>query len=119
VLEELPCVHYEMVALGGPVRVAPYATFGTRELAEAALDALDGRAAALLSNHGAVVRAEDLATAVELTELLEWSCTVYWRAAAVGTPRTLDATQRAAFSAELARRGYGAVRALDRPPRRF
>ena len=33
VLDELPCVHYEMLALGGPVRVAPYATFGTPELA--------------------------------------------------------------------------------------
>src|SRR5215203_2832363 len=44
VLDELPCVHYEMLALGGAVRVAPYRTFGTAELAEAVLDALDGRA---------------------------------------------------------------------------
>ena len=35
VLDELPVVHYQMLALGGPVRVAPYATFGIAELAEA------------------------------------------------------------------------------------
>ena len=42
VLDELPVIHYQMLALGGPVRVAPYATFGTDELAEATLDALEG-----------------------------------------------------------------------------
>ena len=34
VLDEVPCVHYQMLLLGGAVRVAPYATFGTPELAE-------------------------------------------------------------------------------------
>jgi len=110
VLDELPCVHYEMVALGGTVRVAPYATFGTPELAAAVVEALDGRAAALMANHGAVVHAGDLTEAVALAELLEWACTLYWRAAAIGTPRTLDADQREAFAAELARRDYGALR---------
>src|SRR5579884_2169001 len=90
VLDEVPCVHYEMLMLGGPVRVAPYATFGTPELAAAVLDALEGRAAALMANHGAVVHAADLETAVRMTELLEWACTVYWRAAALGTPRALS-----------------------------
>src|SRR5919199_1190482 len=39
-LDELPLVHYGMVALGGPIRVAPYHTFGTPELADAVLEAL-------------------------------------------------------------------------------
>src|SRR5436305_15232401 len=52
VLDELPCVHYQMLLLGGTVRVAPYATFGTPELAEAVLDARDGRNEALMANHG-------------------------------------------------------------------
>jgi L-fuculose-phosphate aldolase len=110
VLDELPCVHYEMVALGGTVRVAPYATFGTPELAAAVVEALDGRAAALMANHGAVVHAGDLARAEALAELLEWACTLYWRAAAIGTPRTLDAAAQAAFAAERDRRGYGKAR---------
>src|SRR5947199_3936190 len=90
VLDELPVVHYHLLALGGPVRVAPYATFGTPELAEVTLDALQGRAAALMANHGAIAHAPDLATAVEFSLLLEWACGVYWHAAAIGTPRALD-----------------------------
>src|SRR5919202_1033310 len=53
VLDELPCVHYQMLLLGGSVRVAEYATFGTPELAESVLEALDGRTGALMANHGA------------------------------------------------------------------
>src|SRR5947209_17161679 len=46
VLDELPVVHYQMLLLGGPVRVAPYATFGSSELAEVTLEALQERSAA-------------------------------------------------------------------------
>src|SRR5919198_566972 len=53
VLDELPVIHYQLLGLGGAIRVAPYHTFGTRELAQAVTDALDGRFAALLANHGA------------------------------------------------------------------
>jgi L-fuculose-phosphate aldolase len=110
VLVELPVIHYQMLALGGPVRVAPYATFGTPELAMATLDALRDRNAALMSNHGAIVHAPDLQTAVEWSLLLEWACELYWRAAAVGTPRALDDEQQAAFRDAVAKLGYGAVR---------
>jgi L-fuculose-phosphate aldolase len=110
VLDELPCVHYEMLALGGTVRVAPYATFGTPELAELVLDALEGRTAALMANHGALVYGGDLAGAVRSTELLEWAATLYWRAAAIGTPRTLDDEQREAVVSAVASRGYGETR---------
>jgi L-fuculose-phosphate aldolase len=64
VLEELPCVHYQMLLLGGAVPVAPYETFGTPELAEAVLDALEGRTAALMANHGAITHGPDLAGAI-------------------------------------------------------
>jgi L-fuculose-phosphate aldolase len=98
-----------MLALGGPVRVAPYATFGSRELAEATLEALRDRSAALMSNHGAVVHAPDLDLAVERALLLEWACGVYWRAAAIGTPRTLDVEEQNAFLKTVAERRYGRV----------
>jgi L-fuculose-phosphate aldolase len=104
---ELPCVHYQMLLLGGTVRVAPYATFGTPELAESVLDALDGRTGALMANHGAITHAGDLDGAVELSLLLEWACTVYWRAAALGAPRTLDEGQRQAVVEAAVGRGYG------------
>jgi L-fuculose-phosphate aldolase len=112
VLDELPCVHYQMLLFGGPLRVAPYATFGTPELAEAVLEALEGRSAALMANHGAIAYAADLGGAVELSLLVEWACTVYWRAAAIGTPRVLDEAQRGAVVEAAVERRYGAPRAI-------
>jgi L-fuculose-phosphate aldolase len=114
VLDELPCVHYQMLMLGGTVRVAPYATFGTPELAEGVLDALEGRTAALMANHGAISYAADLDSAVEAMRLLEWACGVYWHASALGTPRTLSEDDRAAVVAAALERGYGSTRAVER-----
>src|SRR6059058_2036616 len=110
---ELPCVHYQMLLLGGPVRVARYATFGTPELAENVLEALDGRTAALMANHGAITHASDLDQAVELALLLEWACGVYWHAAAVGSPRALDEDQRQAVVTAALERRYGTTRPAD------
>lgn len=107
VLDELPCVHYEMLALGGTVRVAPYVTFGTPELAGTVLDALEGRTAALMANHGTIAYAHDLDEAVRRSELLEWACTLYWRAAQVGEPRALDEGARQAVVDAALARGYG------------
>ena len=106
VLDELPCVHYEMLGLGGSVRVAPYRTFGTPELHDAVLDALEGRTAALMANHGAITYGADLAQAVERAHLLEWVCTLYWRAAAIGEPRALGADAMDAVRAQLHAKDY-------------
>jgi len=114
VLEELPCVHYSMLLLGGAVPVAPYATFGTPELANAVLDALEGRSAALMANHGAITHGPDANAAVELSLLLEWACTVYWRAAAIGSPSVLDEDQRQAVVAAALERGYGSTKPVER-----
>ena len=108
--DELPCVHYQMLLLGGPVRVARYATFGTPELAESVIEALDGRTAALMANHGAIAYAPDLAAAVEHSLLLEWACTVYWRARVLGDVRELDEEQRQAVVAAAIERRYGTTR---------
>jgi L-fuculose-phosphate aldolase len=106
VLDELPCVHYEMLALGGAVRVAPYRTFGSPELAEEVLAALEGRSAALMANHGAITLGTDLAEAVERARLLEWACELYWRAAAIGRPRELDADALDAARAQFRAKDY-------------
>src|SRR3954447_9996158 len=110
VLDELPCVHYGLLALGGSVRVAPYETFGTSELAKAVLDALDGKTAALMANHGAIAYGADMATAGDGAELLEWGCGVYWHAAALGKPRTLDDEQQAAVVTAAVERSYGGLK---------
>jgi L-fuculose-phosphate aldolase len=110
VLDELPCVHYGLLALGGSVRVAPYRTFGTPELAEAVLDSLEGKTAALMANHGAISHGADMAAAVDASLLLEWACGVYWHAAAIGTPHTLDEDQQAAVVQAAVERSYGSLR---------
>jgi L-fuculose-phosphate aldolase len=90
VVDEVPPVHYEMLAFGGGVRVAPYATYGTGELAHNVHEALEDRSAALIQNHGAVCFAADCDEATEMALLLEWACEVYWRARALGDPRVLS-----------------------------
>jgi L-fuculose-phosphate aldolase len=112
-LDEVPCVHYQMLLLGGSVPVAPYRTYGTPELAQVTLDALEGKTAALMANHGAIVYAHDLDHAVENALLLEWACGVYWRAAAIGTPRPLDEdSQRKVVEAAISR-NYGNAPSAD------
>lgn len=110
VVDEVPCVHYQMLLLGGTIRVAPYATFGTPELAASVVEALEGRSAALMANHGAVICAPDAEGAVDGALLLEWACSVYWRAASIGSPRALDESERAAVVDAAVARGYGATR---------
>jgi L-fuculose-phosphate aldolase len=107
VLDELPCVHYLMVDLGGEVPVAPYLTFGTQELADAVHDAIEGHTAALMANHGTLAYGGDLATAATRTRLLEWVSTLYWRAAAIGTPKTLSKAEQDDVVAAIEQRSYG------------
>ncbi|NBH11459.1 class II aldolase/adducin family protein [Amycolatopsis sp. SID8362] len=107
VLDELPCVHYQQLALGGAIRVAPFAVFGSAELAAKTLTALDGKSAALLANHGAVAHGPTLEAAVDNALLLEWACGLYVRAATLGAPRVLEPAQQEAVVAAAVRQGYG------------
>lgn len=89
-IDELPPIHYRALRLGGAVPVAPYATYGTPELASGVRDALHkGGRAALLASHGGVAVGESLDAALENAELLEWLCSVYVRGRALGEPRVL------------------------------
>jgi L-fuculose-phosphate aldolase len=93
VADELPAVHYYVAMFGGPVAVAPYATYGSDELADHVTAGLRGRTACLMANHGAVITGPDLATAYAGAVCLEWLCDVYLRAAAAGRPRLLPAAE--------------------------
>lgn len=106
VRDELPAVHYGINTLGGPVRVAPYATFGTAELAATVTRVLAGRTAALLRNHGAVAVGGSLAEAYDRAVRLEWLCELYWRAASVGVPAVLSAAELEAARDQAQRKGY-------------
>jgi L-fuculose-phosphate aldolase len=107
-VDELPAVHYYAAALGEVVRVAPYAPFGSAELAAGAVRALGDSAAVLLAHHGAVTTGADVADALEAAMNLEWVCDVFLRAAAAGSPRVLDRNQCVQASAALA--AYRAAR---------
>lgn len=112
-VDELPVVHYALIALGGPVRVAPYRTFGTPELAAVTVEALEGRTAALMANHGAITTGHDLDAAVTAAELLEWGCALFWRASQLGPPRVLDEADCEAVVAAVLARGYGTTHGAD------
>lgn len=82
---EIPAVHYMMAAFGGPsVRCAPYAPFGTEELARGALAALEGRNACLLANHGMIVVGASLARAMWLAVELETIARQYYYSLLLG-----------------------------------
>ena len=110
---ELPCIHYGMLMLGGSVPVAPYRTFGTPELAESVIAALEGKTAALMANHGAIAYAASVDAAVEASLLLEWACDVYTRAAQAGTPIALDAEQQQDVVRAAIERSYGTTKELE------
>jgi L-fuculose-phosphate aldolase len=107
VVDEVPAVHYSMLTFGGSLKVAPYATFGTEDLARNVEQALEGRTACLMQNHGHVGYAHDLDTAVESALLAEWACTVYWRARALGEPAALTDEQLQDVVQQVVRLGYG------------
>ncbi|MGW2022267.1 class II aldolase/adducin family protein [Streptomyces decoyicus] len=104
---ELPPVHYMAAALGGPVRVAPYALYGSDELAGNMLDALRDRTGCLLQNHGTLTYGDSLDQALDRTAQLEWMCRVWLTASSVPghAPSLLSAGQLDAAAAQL--RGYG------------
>jgi L-fuculose-phosphate aldolase len=103
---ELPAIHYAITALGGPVRVAPYARFGSAQLADAAVAALDGRSAVILRNHGAVTYGDSLAQAYDRALLLEWLARTYRLGLAYGEPAVLSAAELDEVAAESRRRRY-------------
>lgn len=106
-VDELPAVHYMVGALGGQVRVAEYALYGTEELAERILHALRDRSGCLLRNHGTITYGRTLDQAYDRTAQLEWMCQVWLTAASVPghTPALLapDELRRAADKLS----GYG------------
>jgi L-fuculose-phosphate aldolase len=109
-VDEVPPVHYYAAMFGaGPLLVAPYARYGTDELARNVVGALHGRTGCLMGNHGAVTVGPDLVAAHDKSVSLEWLCDLVLRASSAGTPRLLPAAEIAAVAAKLA--GYG-----QRPP---
>jgi L-fuculose-phosphate aldolase len=87
----IPAFHYMIAVAGGrDVRCAPYATFGSSELAAHAVEAMEGRRACLLSNHGMIAAGADLPAALALALEVEGLAEMYWRALQIGEPVLLS-----------------------------
>ena len=87
----IPAFHYMVAAAGGrDIRCAPYATFGSAELAALAVAAMADRRACLLANHGMIAAGSDLAAALALAVEVEGLAETYWRALQLGDPELLS-----------------------------
>jgi L-fuculose-phosphate aldolase len=106
VVDEVPASHYYSALFGGAIRVAPYAGFGTQQLADNVTDALQDRTAALMGNHGAVLVGQALPKVLDRVPYLEYVCDVALRAMATGAPvRVLGDAELADVARRLS--GYG------------
>lgn len=87
----IPAFHYMVAVAGGrDIRCAPYATFGTQELSDHVMEALRGRKACLMANHGLVCIESRLDKALSLAIEVEQLAKSYLRCLAVGDPVLLD-----------------------------
>ena len=88
---DVPAAHYMVAIFGGDsVRCSEYATYGTKELSDYALQALAGRNACLLANHGMLVTGPSLEKAMWLAQELETLCRQYYQALLIGGPVILS-----------------------------
>lgn len=92
----IPAVHY-MVGVGGgsSVPVAPYAPFGSDELAKSVAATLEDRSACLMANHGLITISTSLKRALAIAEEMEEQAAVYWGTLAIGGPNLLTEPQMA------------------------
>ncbi|MFE3516594.1 class II aldolase/adducin family protein [Streptomyces sp. NPDC059166] len=104
---EVPLIHYAAALLGGPVRTAGYARYGTPELAENVLLALRGRTGCLLRNHGTVTYGATLDEAYDRTAQLEWMCRLWLTASSVPGHRPSLLTETQLDEVTRALEGYG------------
>ena len=87
----IPPFHYMIALAGGEdIKCADYATFGTEELSNNVIKALENRNACLMSNHGQVAFGKDLEDAFELAQEIENICHQYTIALKLGKPKILS-----------------------------
>lgn len=92
----IPPLHYMVAVSGGAsVPVAPYATFGSEELAAGVAATLEGRFACLMANHGLIALGPNLPTALAISEEIEEQAAVYCGTLAIGGPQLLDTQEMA------------------------
>ena len=89
--KSIPPFHYMIALAGGEdIKCADYATFGTKELSNNVIKALENRSACLMSNHGQVAFGKNLEDAFELAQEIENICHQYTIALKLGQPKILS-----------------------------
>ena len=104
----IPAFHYMVGVAGGTtIRCARYATFGTQALSDAALEALDGRLACLLGQHGQISLGPNLEKALWLGIEVETISRLYYQALTIGDPPILSDEEMARVIEQMRRMSYG------------
>jgi L-fuculose-phosphate aldolase len=112
--KDIPAFHYMVMVAGGTdIRCSPYACFGTQELSNAALSALEGRLACLLGHHGLIVLADTFAQALWRAVEVETLAKMYVHALAIGEPPRLSDAEMAQVIEQVRRMSYGQAPDLD------
>ena len=106
--KRIPAFHYMVGVAGGTtIRVAPYATFGTQQLSDNALAALDGRLACLLGQHGQISLGKNLEAALWLAIEVETLARLYVQALPLGDPPILSDEEMARVIEQMRKMSYG------------
>jgi L-fuculose-phosphate aldolase len=104
----IPAFHYMVGVAGGTtIRCARYATFGTQALSDAALEALEGRFACLLGQHGQISLGPNLEKALWLGIEVETISRLYYQALTIGDPPILSDEEMARVIEQMRRMSYG------------
>ena len=110
----IPSFHYMTGIFGGTtIRCARYATFGTQALSDAALEALEGRTACLLGQHGQIALGKTLAQGLANAIEVETLARLYVQALTLGEPPILDDAEMERVIAQMKNMSYGNAPDLD------
>jgi L-fuculose-phosphate aldolase len=110
----IPSFHYMIGVAGGTtIRCAKYATFGTQQLSQNALEALEGRLACLLGQHGQISLGRDLERALWLAIEVETLSRLYVQALTLGDPPILSDEEMARVIRQMRQMSYGQAPDLD------
>ncbi len=110
----IPSFHYMTGVAGGTtIRCAPYATFGTQALSDAALAALEDRLACLLGQHGQISLGKTLDAALALGIEVETISRLYVQALTLGEPPVLPDDEMARVLQQMKNMSYGQAPDLD------
>lgn len=111
---DIPAIHYVIAAAGGAdIRCAPYEIFGSQELADRVVTALEGRRACLLAHHGVITGHTSIARALALAVTVEELAHQYLMCLPFGEPAILSQSQIADVLVKFKTYGQQAVPALD------